>query len=157
MAARVRMARDLAPHIRASLANPLALLHRVVARSSERVMTAVATRPTRAHLAMLGLPLAITAALMAGQVWAVLPLTGCAWWWAPCSWGWEWLDAVGRGVIATEWAYLGAGALGTFPDHRLAIGLIWRALPIALAMGASIGARVGEQSAQPFCGRHRRS
>jgi hypothetical protein len=102
-----------------------------------RLSVTVASRRTRARLGMLGVPLAITAALMSGRWLCVLPLTACAWWWSPHNWGWEWLDAVGRGVIATEWAYMGAGALAFFPDERLMVGVIWAGLLAALAIFAA--------------------
>jgi hypothetical protein len=102
-----------------------------------RALNARASRRTRARLSMLGVPLAIVAALMSGLWWATFPLAACAWWWAPRDWGWEWLDAIGLGAIGTEWAYMGASALEAFPDDRLAVGTVWATLPGALALYAA--------------------
>jgi|GEM_PF-6645731 len=105
----------------------------------------IAGRPVRAHLGMLGAPLAIAAALMSGLWWAVVPLTGAAWWWSPNSWGWEWLIALGRGVVCAEWAYLGTGALLAFPDARLTVGAGWAALPGCLALYTCARRRAGDE------------
>lgn len=137
MATRTGLVRHNSPHTRAAVANPLDVLARVTESIRHHLLARISARRTRAHLGMLGVPLAIAVALMSGYWWAIFPLTACAWWWAPRDWGWEWLDAVGRGVIATEWAYMGAGALAFFPDDRLAVAVAWVALPAALAVYAA--------------------
>jgi len=94
------------------------------------------TRIARPRLALLGVPLAITGALLAGQVWLVIPLAVCAWWWAPRDSGWYWPIAVGRGVVTTEWAAIGASALAAFPEARTFVSLVWAASPGLLALCA---------------------
>jgi hypothetical protein len=95
-------------------------------------MLRLAQRKVRERRAMVTVPLALAASLMCG-VWVLVPLLGaCAWWWAPSAWGWEWLEAVGRGVLTTEWGLVGAGALAAFPTARLAVLCVWVALPLAL-------------------------
>jgi hypothetical protein len=73
---------------------------------------------------MLGVPLAIIACLLANPLMTPLALVA-AWWWSPRDRGWEWLVAIGRGVIGTEWALLGANGLAAFPQDRLAVVLCW--------------------------------
>ena len=103
-----------------------------VLRGMEVLMLHVAQRKVRERRAMVTVPLALAAALMAGM-WALVPvLIACAWWWAPSAWRWEWLEAVGRGVLTTEWGLVGAGALAAFPASRLAVLWVWVALPLAL-------------------------
>jgi hypothetical protein len=97
------------------------------------IVHAAAGRRTRARLGMLGVPLAVTAAILSAQWWSIPLLVAAAWWWAPRSWGWEWLVAIGRGLLGVEWAYLGAGSLAAFPSDRLIVGAVWAGLPAVLA------------------------
>jgi hypothetical protein len=106
--------------------------HARVLRGVEVFMLRVAQRKVRERRAMVTVPLALAAALMT-SLWLLVPLLiACAWWWAPSAWGWEWLEAVGRGVLTTEWGLVGGGALAAFPTARLAVLLAWVALPLAL-------------------------
>lgn len=73
---------------------------------------------------MLGVPLALIACFLA-NAWLTPIAVVCAWWWSPRDLGWEWVAAVGRGVVGTEWALLGANALAAFPHDRLAVALVW--------------------------------
>jgi len=92
----------------------------------------VARRQVRDRRATVAVPLALAASLMLG-LWVLVPvLIACAWWWAPSASGWEWLEAVGRAVLTTEWGLVGAGALAAFPAARLGVLLVWIALPLAL-------------------------
>ena len=136
MAATTDLARRTRSHTRTDLVDAL---RSAVVRL--RVLTTGATRQARARLSMLGVPLAIVAALMSGLWWATLPMVVCAWWWTPHSRGWQWLNAVGRAAIGTEWAYMGASALAAFPDDRLAFGTVWAGLPGVLAIYAACGKR----------------
>jgi hypothetical protein len=105
--------------------------------STEQLLDRTAVRAVRARLALVGVPLVMVAALLKNQWWALVPLASAAWWLAPSEWGWEWLMAVGRGLLAAEWAGVGAGALAAFPDNRLDAGVVWIALPAALALYAA--------------------
>jgi hypothetical protein len=134
---RSSLVRCQAAHKRLVAAGTLVTIGKTTEIALERGLTMVATRPTRARLGMLGVPLAIVAALMSGQWWALLPLVLCSWWWSPSSWGWEWLEAVGRGVIGVEWAYLGAGSLAAFPNRWWTVGAVWVGLPCVLAVYAA--------------------
>lgn len=142
MTARVRPLRRI--HPRASATHTTVWLDALLAEGvtvRRRLTAVVGARKTRARLGMLGVPLAMTAALAAPQWWAALPLVPCAWWWAPRTWGWEWIVAVGRGLIGAEWASLGANALAVFPDVQLAVGAMWAGLPAVIALSAAIGSR----------------
>jgi hypothetical protein len=101
-----------------------------VRRDGNRLMLRVAQRRIRERRAMVSVPLALSAALIAGVWWLVPVLALCAWWWAP-SGSWEWLEALGRGAVTVEWALVGAGALAAFPAERLSVGAAWVALPLA--------------------------
>jgi hypothetical protein len=116
---------------------------RQVRAARSRLFTLAHSRAARPRLGMLGLPLALVAALVASQWWAVIPLVACAWWWAPRAWGWEWLVAVGRGLIGAEWAYIGASALAAFPGDRVALGVWWAGVPAAFALVAAVRLRGG--------------
>lgn len=89
------------------------------------LLARVEARKPRARLAQLGVPLAITAAAVSGQWWALVPLIACAWLWAPREWGWEWVAAVGRGLIGAEWALVGSYALAAFPSSRAVVAVSW--------------------------------
>src|SRR2546423_14911080 len=95
-----------------------------------------ARRVPRPYLALLGVPLGITAALLTGDIWMVVPLAAGAWGWAPRDSGWYCAIAVGRGVGATEWAAVGASALAAVPGSRAVIGLGLGASPGLLALSA---------------------
>lgn len=82
-------------------------------------------RTARPRLGMLGIPLAITASLLTQSWWCLPGLTLCGWWWAPRSRGWEWIVAVGRGLIGAEWALVGSSALARSPDDVLLVGAFW--------------------------------
>lgn len=97
-----------------------------------------AVRQTRPRLANVAVPLGIAASVMAEQWWALLPLGVCAWWWAPRDHGWEWITAVGRGLITAEWSLVGAYALGAFPDMRVVIGASWVLAAVLLAACAKM-------------------
>lgn len=99
---------------------------------------AIARKPL-ARLAMIGVPLAMAAAMLTAQWWMLAPLIACAWWWAPRTWGWEWLVAVQTGFVGAAWAELGAVALGTWPERRLLIGAVWIASAASLAVLSAIG------------------
>lgn len=84
-----------------------------------------AARTARPRLGMLGIPLAITASSLTQSWWCLPGLTLCAWWWAPRNRGWEWIVAVGRGLIGAEWALVGSDALARSPDEVLLVGAFW--------------------------------
>jgi hypothetical protein len=125
MAARTSLLSKRRPHTRAILTDPSGVLRRASTVAWLRLVVTAASRRTRAHLGMLGVPLAITASLMAGVWWTVLPLALCAWWWTPRYTGWEWVGAVGRGLVGAEWAFIGCNAIVTFPHHLLIVGALW--------------------------------
>jgi hypothetical protein len=90
-----------------------------------------AARTARQRLGMLGIPLAITASLLTQSWWCLPGLTLCAWWWAPRNRGWEWIVAMGRGLIGAEWALVGSSALARSPDNVWLVGAFW-------TLGASV-------------------
>jgi hypothetical protein len=125
MAARTGLARDSRRHTRETFVDPFGMLHQAVALIRFRLAITATSRRQRARLGMLGIPLAIVAALVSERWWTILPLTLCAWWWAPQDTGWEWVGAVGRGLVGAEWALIGSSALARFPDHVLLVGVFW--------------------------------
>jgi hypothetical protein len=124
MAARTRLANKRAPYTRVIFAHTFDVRRRASALVRMQLAKATA-RQTRARLGLLGVPLAITASLMAGVWWAVLPLTLCAWWWSPRYTGWEWIGGVGRGLVGAEWAFIGCNAIVTFPHDMFIVGTLW--------------------------------
>lgn len=86
-----------------------------------------AARTARPRLGMLGIPLAITASLLTQSWWCLPGLIICAWWWAPRRRGWEWIVAVGRGLIGAEWALVGSSALARSPNDVWLVGALWAA------------------------------
>jgi len=104
-------------------------------------LDAIARRRPRPWLGLLGVPLALTAALASGLWWCLLPLGLCAWWWAPRRRGWEWLAALQLGMVGAAWTTIGAVSLGTWPEHRSVIAAAWIASALALAAGGAVGRR----------------
>jgi hypothetical protein len=125
MAARTSLLSKRRPHTRATLADLCGVLRRTSTVVWLRLVVTAPSRRTRARLGMLGVPLAITASLIAGLWWTLLPLTVCAWWWAPRYTGWEWIGAVGRGLVGAAWALLGSSAFVSFPNNALEVGAFW--------------------------------
>ena len=134
MATRAGRLRHAEAPTRSTHSDMVEMLRRASAATHVRVAHVVIARRERPRLAMVGIPLAVVAALLS-DVWWALPVLVCgAWWWAPRDWGWEWLVAVGRGLIGLEWAYMGVGALAAFPADRLVVGFVWAGLPVALTV-----------------------
>lgn len=125
MAARAGLARDSRQRTRETFFDPLGVLRQALTLVRFRLAITATSRRQRARLGMLGVPLAMVAGLLSEQWWTILPLALCAWWWAPQDTGWEWVGAVGRGLVGAEWALVGSSALARFPDHGLLIGMFW--------------------------------
>lgn len=84
-------------------------------------------RHDRPWLALVAVPLAVIAAFLSLQFWAVLPLIVVAWWFASNAWAWTWFLAVVEACFGIQWAMLGAASLASFPRHRLVVGVCWMA------------------------------
>lgn len=138
MAAR-SLVRENAPQTRLPFADSSSGLRRAANAVWLRLVTTAASRRTRARLGMLTVPLAITASLITGLWWMVLPLGVCAWWWAPRHTGWEWLGAIGRGLIGAEWVLVGSSALAAFPSARTVVETSWVLSILILALGSRVG------------------
>lgn len=110
--------------------------HASILEKRQRTQTDVRSWSRRTHtlLANIAVPLGIAAAIGSDQWWAVLPLGLCAWWWAPRDSGWEWVVAIGRGLVTAEWALVGAYALAAFAPERVVVGAIWAGIPMTLAV-----------------------
>jgi hypothetical protein len=152
MAARTSLLSKRAPHTRATSADLYGMLRRASTVVWLRLVLTAASRRTRARLGMLGIPLAITASLIAGLWWTVLPLTLCAWWWAPRYTGWEWLGAVGRGLFGVEWALIGSSGIVNFPHHLLIVGALWS---LGAGLLGLVGSGAVRQTSGPIRGRSR--
>jgi hypothetical protein len=103
------------------------------AAALDRARNIIATRTPRPRLAQIAVPLGICAAVLSGALWIVVPLAGIAWWWLADDWDWAWLGAVGRGVIAVEWAAMGANGLAEFPESTAVVSAVW--IGAALVLG----------------------
>lgn len=124
MAARTRLVSGNGPYTRLTVADRFDVRRCAIAVVKMQFALAAA-RQTRARLGLLGVPLAITASLMAGVWWTLLPLALCAWWWTPRHTGLEWVGAVGRGLVGAEWGFIGSNAIVTFPHDVLIVGALW--------------------------------
>lgn len=138
MAARTSLSQGSAPQARRAFAASSDMLRSVSTVLWPRLLAIAGARRTRARLGMLTVPLAITASLITGLWWAVLPLTACAWWWAPQQTGWEWLGAIGRGLIGAEWVLVGSSALAAFPNARIVVEVPWVLSILILAWGSRV-------------------
>ena len=141
MAARTDLVRDSRQCTREAFFDPLGVLRQALAVVKLRLATVATSRRQRARLGMLGVPLAVVAAAGSERWWTIFPLTFCAWWWAPQGTGWEWVGAVGRGLVGAEWALIGSSAIARFPDHVLLVGVFWLLGAGLLGACGSTGAR----------------
>lgn len=104
-----------------------------VGTSVTLIALALRSRRRRPWLAMIAVPLEMSATLSVGLWWTWPALIFSTWWWANSEWRWSWVVGVEAGIVGTEWAYGGAVALGDFPDSRPLVGSIWIACALALA------------------------
>lgn len=102
-------------------------------RITQCVGRLVGHRSSLPRLAMLGVPLGIAAALLSEHFLLAIPLAVCAWYWAPKG-SVYWLVALGRGIVTTEWAQLGATAFATYPGRWLSVGAAWASAPLLLTL-----------------------
>jgi hypothetical protein len=152
MAARTKIVGKRATVARVTFTDTFDLRRRVSALVRMQLVKAT-VRQARPRLGLLGVPLAITASLMAGLWWSLLPLTLCAWWWTPTYTGWEWIGTVGRGLIGAEWAFIGSNAIVTFPHDMFIVGALWSLGAGLIGLGGSAVVRqsshdVGARSRQ---------
>jgi hypothetical protein len=89
------------------------------------VSDAMVSRMPLPRVALLGVPLAITASIVGGEWWMIAPLAWCAWWALGENTGWSWLTAVLRGLIGAAWASAGVSALVAFPRATIGVGVLW--------------------------------
>ncbi len=150
MVARAGLARDGRQRTRETFFDPLGVFRQALTLVRFRLAITATSRRQRARLGLLGVPVAMVAGLVSEQWWTILPLTICAWWWAPQDTGWEWIGAVGRGLVGAEWALIGSSALARFPDHVLLIGMFWLLgaglLGICVSSGAARRTAMSERS-----------
>jgi len=116
---------------------PIVSAMRKVVERTEKTFAVSRDRP---RLALIAAPLVMTAAALQEQWWLWVPLTSCAWGMNRRR-RWSWLMSLQLGVVGFEWAYVGAVALGTWPDHRLAIGVTWAGVAVALAIAGALSDR----------------
>src|SRR5438309_2183278 len=76
--------------------------------------------------------LALMALLLGGQWWALAPCALITWRWLPAQSWTDLLHPLGLGFIGWQWGFVGATALGTWPQYRLQIATAWLAWPLGL-------------------------
>jgi len=132
------------------LVDRVALSERVIriGRIRTRVHVALSSRRSRPWIAMVAVPLAMTATMLLLDWWAWPALGLCAWWWADRSWRWTWLVAVEAGLVGTQWAFIGAYGLADFPNHRGIVAAVWIGFASALAGASWLNRR--RNGAKPF-------
>jgi len=104
-----------------------------VGRGTTSIALAVTSRRRRPWLAMVALPLEMSATMCLLLWWTWPVLIFCVWWWADATWRWTWFVGVEAGLFGTEWCYAGAVALGNFADSRGIVAGIWAGCAVALA------------------------
>lgn len=124
------------PHVRQHSLKALVHPGRIgseIARTTVGVLAAArVARSPRPLLGMVALPLMLLAVGLTASVWpqtlgaAPVPVIGI-WWCSPRRQRWTWLLGVQVGIIGAEWAFVGAQALSTWPEHRPLVGGIWLA------------------------------
>ena len=116
-------------------------LREVMAGLAERWAEVAARRHHRPLLSLVGVPLAVVAAVSMFQFWLVVPLLALSWWWAPADWPWGWLLAVMEAGFGVQWVYLGAILLDAFPHERIVIGVVWAGYAGLIAVAGMVNRR----------------
>lgn len=82
----------------------------------------------------------MNAAALTENWWLWIPLTLGA---AACTpnWHWSWVLSLELGLVGTEWTYVGATALATWPTRRPLIGVVWGGAALALAVAGMLNRR----------------
>ena len=122
--------RSLPPLARSSVQRTTSLL-----RSS--LESVLAQRKDRLWLSLVAVPLALTAAMLAGAFTLVIPLTLLAAWWGSQEWLLAWLVGIMEACFGIQWGYVGAYALATYPQDRPLVAGLWIAYA---ALVAAVGA-----------------
>jgi hypothetical protein len=113
-----------------TLAIPVLLNGRELFRKTRQTIVCRRARPL---VGMVGIPLALIPALVAGYGFAVVSLVIAAWWWSPRDWHGEWLAPIAAGIVGTNWALMGAVALASFPDDRAGVACAWIGAALLIA------------------------
>ncbi len=117
-------------------------------QASHYVQILSSTRAERPWIALIAVPLAMTATIDAAflsdfeavPLWiAWLPLAVCAWWWAPRhAFRWSFLLALEAAVVGVQWSLLGALSLAEWPDSRALVAGIWIGAALLIAFVAAL-------------------
>ena len=46
---------------------------------------------------------------------------------------WNWVLSLEEGIVGSEWAFVGAASLASFPADWALVGALWIGFPLALA------------------------
>jgi hypothetical protein len=117
-------------------------LREIIGGLAEHWADIAARRSHRPLLSLVGVPLAIVAAVSMFQFWLVVPLLALSWWWAPADWPWGWLLAVMEAGFGVQWVYFGAILLDGFPHLRIVIGVVWALFAGLIAVAGMVNRRL---------------
>lgn len=104
-----------------------------------------AERRENAWLALVAVPLAMTATALLGQwwTWPILLADSAI---ATRSWRWSWLLSLELAYVGATWGFLGANALALWPGMTMLVGIVWATFPAMLVVVVS------RQRRQPMVG-----
>ncbi len=122
---------------RIALSAPVLFIGRCVTAA----VTTARGRTSRPWLAMVAVPLAMSATLPVGLWWAWPALIVCAWWWADRAYASNWIVAVEAGIVGSQWVVVGAIELGEEPVSRGLVASIWIGFAAALAAASAFNRR----------------
>ncbi len=93
-------------------------------------------REDGALFGMVSIPIAMTATGLLGQWWSwpLLLMESVV---ATRTWRWSWVVALELAFVGTQWAFVGASALASWPSLILPIGTLWAAFPAVLAVAVA--------------------
>jgi len=118
-------------------------VRRVVVEAIHALRNSWTSRRECACLTLIAVPLAMNASGLLQLWWLWLPLTAGA---AACTpaWRWSWVVTLQLGILGTEWSFVGALALTTWPSHRDVVGGVWIATALALASAGLVNRRYND-------------
>jgi hypothetical protein len=120
---------------------PLRILRR--SRLYDYLAFEAAVREPRPWVDDVGIALAMTAAVLAGDWWLLPALALCAWWWCPSEWPWTCVLPLMSAAFGVFWVALGVGLFDGLPV--VDAGLIWAAIAAGFACTMAFG-QAGDES-----------
>lgn len=105
--------------------SPLPVLTTGIRRAASLAQTRVHERKDRPWCALVIVPMCVLVAVLTVQLWALVPLVGLMWWYGSAESPLVWILAIVESAWGCQWVLIGTYLLGTYPDDRGAVTVVW--------------------------------